>query len=565
MKLIIDNINCEALPGESLYDIVKRLGFVNGQLSNDPIAAKISGRVFTLNYVPVREKDVQPERKTIRTAMGASGGIIKLLRYSDPQGREAYMRTAQFIIFLAIETLWPESEAKMSCTVGSGVYFKVTNCDFSVNKLKAKIAEIIANDLPLTRRKIPTSEAIAYYEKQGFTDKAALLQYRKNSTFKIYEIGEFRDYFYGEMAPSTSFLRSFDIIPSEEGFIFVLPDAKNPDKVSEYRESPNFFNVYTEGKDWGELMDCETVSDLNELVKNGKIRELIRVNEALHEKRFSEIATMIADRGAKAVMLAGPSSSGKTTSANRLATQLRVHGKKPILMSLDDYYIDRDLLEPGPDGTVDLEHINTIDTDLFGKHLRALFSGEEVELPSFNFKKGKREWNGHKLRLTDRSVIIVEGLHGLNPSLLPNDLNPNLVFRLYVTPLLALNLDDHNRIPSSYLRLLRRTVRDFESRGSSVQRTLSMWDSVRRGEEKWIYPFQENADVILNSSTLYELCVIKKHIYPLLTPIDASDECYDQVRAMVKVLNYVLEADVDDEIPPTSIVREFIGGNSFYK
>ena len=565
MKLIIDNKHCEALPGESLSDIVKKLGFVNGQLSNDPIAAKIAGRVFTLNYVPVREKDVLPERRTIRTAMGASDGIIKLLRYSDPQGREAYMRTAQFVIFLAIETLWPHSEAKMSCTVGSGVYFKVTGCDFCVDTLKAKIAEIIAEDLPLTRRKIPTVDAIAYYEKQGFTDKAKLLSYRKNTTFKIYESGEFRDYFYGEMAPSTSFLRSFDIIPSAEGFIFVLPDTKNPDRVSEYRESPNFFSVYTEGKDWGELMGCETVSDLNELVKSGKIRELIRVNEALHEKKFSEIATMIAERGAKAVMLAGPSSSGKTTSANRLATQLRVHGKQPILMSLDDYYIDRELLPTEPDGSVDLEHINTIDTDLFGKHLRALLDGEEVELPTFNFKKGKREWGGHKLRLTDRSVIIVEGLHGLNPSLLPKDLAPNLVFRLYVTPLLALNLDDHNRIPSSYLRLLRRTVRDFESRGSSVQRTLAMWDSVRRGEEKWIFPFQENADVILNSSTLYELCVIKKHIYPLLTPIDASDECYDQVRAMVKVLNYVLEADVDDEIPPTSIVREFIGGNSFYK
>ena len=565
MKLIIDNIPYEALPGESLNDIVKKLGFVNGQLSNDPIAAKIAGRVFTLNYIPVREKDIQPERKTIRTAMGASGGIIKLLRYSDPQGREAYMRTAQFIIFLAIETLWPESEAKMSCTVGTGVYFKVTGCEFSVDKLKAKIGEIISDDLTLTRRKIPTEEAISYYEKQGFTDKAKLLSYRKNNTFKIYESGEFRDYFYGEMAPSTSYLRSFDIIPSEEGFIFILPDPKNPDKVSEYRESPNFFSVYTEGKDWGELMGCETVSDLNELVKSGKIRELIRVNEALHEKRFSEIATMIAERGAKAVMLAGPSSSGKTTSANRLATQLRVHGKQPILMSLDDYYIDRDKLDPGPDGTVDLEHINTIDTELFGIQLRELFEGKEVEIPTFNFKKGKREWSGHKLRLTDRSVIIVEGLHGLNPSLLPKDLAPNLVFRLYVTPLLALNLDDHNRIPSSYLRLLRRTVRDFESRGSSVQRTLSMWDSVRRGEERWIFPFQENADVILNSSTLYELCVIKKHIYPLLTPIDASDECYDQVRAMVKVLNYVLEADVDDEIPPTSIVREFIGGNSFYK
>ena len=561
----MDNIPYEALPGESLYDIAKKLGFVNGQLSNDPIAAKISGRVFTLNYVPLREKDVQDERKTIRTAMAASDGTVKLLRYSDPQGREAYMRTAQFIIFLAIETLWPESRAKMSCTVGSGVYFKVTGCDFSVDVLKAKINEIIKDDLVLTRRKIPTTEAIAYYEKQGFTDKATLLQYRKNSTFKIYESGEFRDYFYGEMAPSTSHLRSFDIIPSEEGFIFVLPDLKNPDKVSEYRESPNFFNVYTEGKDWGELMGCETVSDLNELVKTGKIRELIRVNEALHEKRFSEIATMIAERGAKAVMLAGPSSSGKTTSANRLATQLRVHGKKPILMSLDDYYIDRDQLVPDENGEVDLEHINTIDTDLFGQHLRELFAGNEVELPTFNFKKGKREWTGHKLRLTDRSVIIVEGLHGLNPSLLPTDLDPKLIFRLYVTPLLALNLDDHNRIPSSYLRLLRRTVRDFESRGSSVQRTLAMWDSVRRGEERWIYPFQENADVIFNSSTLYELCVIKKHIYPLLTPIDASDECYDQVRAMVKVLNYVLEADVDDEIPPTSIVREFIGGNSFYK
>lgn len=566
MKLIIENKTCDALPGESLYDIAKRLGFVNNKLSNDPIVAKISGRVFTLGYVPLREKDIAPERKTIRTAILASDGVVKLLRYSDPQGRDAYMRTAQFIIFLAIETLWPESRAKMSCTVGSGVYFKVTGApDFSVERLKEKIDEIIKADLPLVRRKVPTSEAIAYYEEKGFTDKANLLRYRKNTTFKIYESGDFKDYFYGEMAPSTSFFRSFDIIPSQEGFILILPDIKNPDKVSEFHDSPNFFSVYTEGKDWGELMGCETVSDLNELVKSGKIRELIRVNEALHEKKFSEIADMICERGTKAVMLAGPSSSGKTTSANRLATQLRVHGKTPILMSLDDYYIDRDQLEPGPDGTVDLEHINTIDTELFGIHLGELFEGKEVELPTFNFKKGKREWCGHKLKLTERSVIIVEGLHGLNPNLLPQGLAPNLIFRLYVTPLLALNLDDHNRIPSSYLRLLRRTVRDYESRGASVQRTLAMWDSVRRGEEKWIYPFQENADVILNSSTLYELCVLKKHIYPLLTPIDASDECYDQVRAMVKVLNYVLEADVDDEIPPTSLVREFIGGNSFYK
>jgi uridine kinase len=234
-------------------------------------------------------------------------------------------------------------------------------------------------------------------------------------------------------------------------------------------------------------------------------------------------------------------------------------------MSLDDYYIDRDLIEPGPDGQIDFEHINTIDTELFGRHIDALLRGEEVELPTFNFKTGKREWKGHKLTLDDRTVIIVEGLHGLNPVLLPDSLDKNAIFRLYVSPLLPLNLDDHNRIPSSYLRLLRRTVRDFSTRNSSVARTLSMWDSVRRGEERWIFPYQENADVIFNSSTLYELAVIKKSIFPLLDAVQPEEEYYEEVRAMVKVLNFIHEADVDDEIPPTSIVREFIGGNTFYK
>lgn len=566
MQLYINDIEYTPKPGQSLYDIVKELGLIKGKLSEDPIAAKIAGRVFTLNYIPQRVKDVTPERTSVRKAVAASGGVVRLLTYNDPAGRETYMRTAQFILFLAIERLWPDAVAKMSCTVGAGVYIKVRGAeDFSAERLKREVEAIVSEDILLERSTIPTEEAIAYYESQGLHDKARLLEYRNNKNFHIYKEGSYADYFYGEMAPATSYLRTWDILPSEDGFIFVLPDLKNPDKVADYREMPNFFSVYSEGKDWCELMECETVADLNELVASGRIRELIRVNEALHEKRFSQVADMICERGAKAVMLAGPSSSGKTTSANRLATQLRVHGKKPILMSLDDYYLDRDLIEPGPDGKLDLEHINTIDTELFGAHLCDLFAGREVEIPHFNFKLGKREWIGNKLSLDDRSVIIVEGLHGLNPSLLPDNMPTNLIFRLYVSPLLPLNLDNHNRIPSSYLRLLRRTVRDYETRGSSVQRTLSMWDSVRRGEERWIFPYQENADVIFNSSTLYELAVIKKHIFPLLDAIEPSDECYDQVRAMVKILNYVREADVDDEIPPTSIVREFIGGNSFYR
>ncbi len=566
MQLKIDGKVVEAKPGQSLRDLIVQCGMDCPSLKERPLAAKIAGEVFTLNYTPVRAVSENADSTTIRRAMAASSGEIHLLHYSDGAGKKVYTRTECFLVFLAIRSLWPDAVAKISCTLGNSVFISIDKAEnFQVSKLKQKVQAYIDEDFRLVRRRISRQEAISQFQTNGQQDKAELLTWCKTDYFDEYVYHGFSDYFFGEMLPSSGYLAVWNLLTADGGVILQYPDDLNPEKTAVFMASPNFFSVFSEGKKWGTLMECETIADLNRKTQDGTIRELIRVNEALHEKRISQIADMVCQHDVRVVMLAGPSSSGKTTSANRLATQLRVHGRKPILMSLDNYYIDRDKIQLGPDGKLDLEHINTLDTELFRENIRSLLDGRPTALPTFHFASGKRRWSGKQLCLEKNSVIIVEGIHGLNPQMVPEGVPGNEIFKLYVSPLLPLNLDNHNRIPTSYLRLLRRIVRDYETRGSSVQRTISMWDSVQNGEKRWIFPYQENADVIFNSSTLYELAVLKKHIYPLLTQIMPEDNCYDQVRSIVSILDYVQEADVDDEIPPTSIVREFIGGNTFYR
>lgn len=571
MQITIDGHAIEAAAGDRLVDLVRRLGLDTDSLATRPLAADIAGEVFTLNYVPLRGvgNDDAPTTERLRRAIANGGGKVKLIRYDEARGRAVYERTLLFVFFLAMRSLFPNATARVNHAIGAGLDIEVTADDplteEDVERLREKCREIVDADYPLERQRLSIANAIDLFERDGQEDKVRLLIWRSFTYFDVYRHGDYADYFYGEMCPSTGYAKVFDLQYRNGGLFLLRPSNRNVDIAARYVYSPHIAATFEESEEWGQLMHCTTVADLNGMVESGRIRELIRVNEALHERRFAEIATMIFQRGAKAVLIAGPSSSGKTTSANRLATQLRVLGKSPILLSLDDYYIDRKYVQPDENGEIDFEHLNMIDVPQFNRDLEALLKGERVEIPSFDFATGSRIYNKHFVQLKDDAILIIEGLHALNPALLTPAIDKRRIFKLYVSALTTINLDNHNRIPTTDVRLLRRMVRDYLTRGSSIERTLGMWESVQRGERRWIFPYQEGADAIMNTALVYELCVLKKHIYPLLDKIAPDSPCYDEVHRIIKFLNYIRDAAVEDEIPPTSILREFVGGNAFYR
>jgi len=570
MQLTIDGIATEISAGERLLDAVRRLGLDSADLKTRPLAANIAGETFTLNYMPLKAGGApEHQRVTLRQAMRAANGVVTLLRYDSARGNRVYERTMLFVFLLAMRKLYPKTRVRINYAVGAGLFATVGEgkklSQQQIDQIKKAMREIVDADLTLERKRVDIDEAIDFFSADGQEDKVRLLKYRQFSFFDVYRQDDYVDYFYGEMAPSTGYASVFDLQAQKGGLLLLRPSAENPNKPAKYVKLPRLSGVFAESEEWAKLMHCGVVADLNDMVLSGEVRTLIRVNEALHEKRFAQLADQIIERKARAILIAGPSSSGKTTSANRLCTQLRVHGKTPILVSLDDYYLNREQLLPGPDGKIDLEDIATLDIPQFQEDLTRLMRGEEVELPKFDFIRQQRCATGHKLRLDENTPLVIEGLHGLNPVLLPDAVDKKLIFRLYVSALTTLNLDDHNRVPTTYLRLLRRMVRDHETRGASVERTLSMWDSVRAGEEKWIFPFQEDADAIFNTTLIYEPAVLKKHIFPLLSSVQPESVYYDEARSIVKFLNYFVEANVEDEIPPTSILREFVGGNTFYR
>ena len=497
---------------------------------------------------------------------GAEVSFITLKRSS---GHKAYVRTAILVMVKAIDDVLghdKSKQVKVEFAIGNGYYMSPKGglkVDRSfLDKLDKRMRELIAAAVPVEKRSVPTDEARELFAGAGMEDKDKLFRFRRSSLVNVYSLDGYDDYYYGYMLPDSSYVEHFSLELYEEGFMLVLPEASEPDVLKRFVPRPGLFGALKTADDWGAKLGIDSVGDLNEKICAGGIGELVLAQEALQERRIGEIARKIVERGGvKFVMIAGPSSSGKTTFSHRLSVQLASYGLKPHPIGVDDYFKNRQDTPKDADGNYNFECLEAIDVDLFNGDMVKLLNGETIEIPSFNFKTGQREYKGNFKTLGKDDILVIEGIHGLNDKM-SHALPTESKFKIYISALTSLNVDEHNRIPTTDGRLLRRLVRDARTRGASAQRTISMWPSVRRGEEENIFPFQESADEIFNSALIYELAVLKQFAEPLLFSVQPGEPEYHEAKRMLKFLEYFLGVSTED-LPNNSIVREFVGGGCF--
>ena len=532
--------------GSTLFDVFSSFDL---KMTHGPVSARVNNKVEGMHYRVYNSKDVE------------------FLDMTSASGSRAYTRTLFFVLCKAVQDIYPNTDVVIDIPVSNGFYVDIRLgrpvVDEDVNILRRRMQEIIDSKMPIRRFTVPTEEAITLFQEKGDVEKVKLLRTSGSIYTTYYKIGEYVDYYYGTLLTNTSQLYLFGLEKYYDGMLLRIPSVSNPDVLGEMTRQDKMFDIFKEHHRWQEILGIRTVGDFNQAIDVGHTTDIINISEALQEKKLAKIAEEIASReGGKLVLLAGPSSSGKTTSCKRLSIQLAVNGLKPLQISLDDYFVDRDKTPKDENGDFDFESIYALNLDLLNEQFNALFRGEEVELPKYDFPSGKSVKSGKKLKLEPNNVLVVEGIHALNPELTAH-VPEEQIFRVYASALTTILLDNHNYIPTTDNRLLRRIIRDYKYRGVSAQETIRRWPSVRSGENKWIFPFQENADAMLNTAMLYELSVLKMQAEPLLQQVPENCEEFAEAYRLLKFLKYFKGIPYNN-LPPTSLLREFLGGSSFH-
>jgi len=548
-KIIVEfenGVTSEYLKGVRLLDIAEEK---KNEYKNQIIIAKVNNNLQELN------ESIYEDCR------------VEFLTLSSFEARRIYARGLCFLLIMAAREVYPDCTVTIEHSIDKGIYGEIHGCgELNANdlmKIEDRMKKIIEKDLPFEKETVSVQKAIDIFTMYGQKDKLRLFKYWKDKTVELYKCDGIYDYFYGLMVPSTGYLKKFELRYYPPGFVLRYPDVYAPDRIPEHVEQRKLFAVFRETEQWSKILDVGDIGGLNDKVASGEINDIIMVAEALHEKKIAKIADMITEKKdkVKIVLIAGPTSSGKTTFSKRLSIQLRVNGLKPYAISLDDYFLNREDTPRDENGEYDFESIYALDLKLLNEHLEILLNGGEVELPTFNFITGTREYKGKTLKLTEGMILIAEGIHGLN-ELLTNRISHDHKFKIYISALTQLNIDNHNRIPTTDVRKLRRIVRDNRTRGRNAEITLLSWPAVRRGEDKNIFPFQEEADVMFNSTLVYELGVLKHYAEPLLKEIGRESRAYSEAQRLLRFLSYCLAID-EKVIPNNSIIREFIGGSYF--